>query len=267
MAGGGPQGSARVTEYAIGLAILLLNDFIFKSAFPGFVTGKLSDFAGLFVFAVFVARLCPSHTRAACVASGIFFVAWKSPLSEPLIREWNAFGPYAIDRVVDWSDLVALAVLPFAWLIAKRAPRRWRWQPVLAVASLFAFAATSRDPNSFRVPWYDDLHQIQTPSDVKQSIAALQQCGMRLEWADEFIAAPVSPLIARFGMHYTITSINPPRDIYANVTAERREGMTFLDVNRISAAGVHFAGGPPSPEVQRAVRRDLATRLERCLHK
>ena len=45
--------------YLAALSGLLLNDFVLKSAAPGFVTGKLSDFCGLFAFAVFWSVLLP----------------------------------------------------------------------------------------------------------------------------------------------------------------------------------------------------------------
>jgi hypothetical protein len=39
--------------FLLSLATLLLNDFVFKPSFPGMVTGKLSDLAGLFAFGCF----------------------------------------------------------------------------------------------------------------------------------------------------------------------------------------------------------------------
>ena len=39
--------------FNITLAILLLNDFILKDLYGNWLTGKLSDFAGLFVFSLF----------------------------------------------------------------------------------------------------------------------------------------------------------------------------------------------------------------------
>ena len=36
--------------FIIGLSVLLLNDFYLKAAYGNFVTGKLSDFAGLPIF-------------------------------------------------------------------------------------------------------------------------------------------------------------------------------------------------------------------------
>ena len=39
--------------YISSLILLLLNDILLKQLFPGFITGKLSDFTGLFIFVVF----------------------------------------------------------------------------------------------------------------------------------------------------------------------------------------------------------------------
>jgi hypothetical protein len=54
--------------FIIALAVLLLNDFMLKQVYPGFVTGKLSDFAGIFVFAVFWSSLLP-RGRAIIIGS------------------------------------------------------------------------------------------------------------------------------------------------------------------------------------------------------
>ena len=69
--------------YLVALTILLLNDHVLKALFPGFLTGKLSDFAGVFVLAVFLAAFVPRVP--ACIAAGLLFVWWKSPLSDPFI--------------------------------------------------------------------------------------------------------------------------------------------------------------------------------------
>jgi hypothetical protein len=138
------------------LALLLLNDFVLKSAFPGFVTGKLSDFAGLFVFAVFWMALFPRSRVAVAIGTGVAFVLWKSPAAEPVIATWNGVGMLTIGRVADPTDLVALIVLPIACLYHPRAPgslaRRWMLAPAAAAACVFAFGATSRIRPAIPVP-------------------------------------------------------------------------------------------------------------------
>src|SRR5262249_16307345 len=74
---------------------------------------------------------------------------WKSPASESVIRVWNAIGPFSIGRVVDWTDLLALPVLPLARVYARSAfrvvPARVMRPAMLAVTAL-ALLATSKLP-------------------------------------------------------------------------------------------------------------------------
>lgn len=107
--------------FLAGLAILLLNDAWWKWAFHNTLTGKLSDFAGLLIFPIFLAALFPRQGRWMPLLAGLFFVFWKSPLSSGLIEGWNAFIPWKIQRVVDYSDLWSLAVLPLSqWVVSGR---------------------------------------------------------------------------------------------------------------------------------------------------
>src|SRR6267142_6054175 len=100
--------------FIVALAILLANDLWWKAAFGNWLTGKLSDFAGLFVVVVLATAFRPAHGRAIAVTTAVAFTLWKSPFSQPLIDGWNAIAPYEIARVVDYSDLLALMVLPAA---------------------------------------------------------------------------------------------------------------------------------------------------------
>jgi hypothetical protein len=134
----------------LALLLLLLNDLYLKeiagTGAAAILTGKLSDFAGLFVFAVFWSVLLPRWRAAVHILTAAGFVWWKSPLSQPFVDAFNAGTPMALARTVDWTDLIALVVLPVAYryVTATRyevqLPRlRWAVVPV----TLFAFGATS----------------------------------------------------------------------------------------------------------------------------
>lgn len=136
--------------FLIGLATLLLNDFYLKAEFHNFWTGKISDLAGLFVFPLFWSAFFPKRKFLIFLATAAFFVFWKSPYSQDFINAWNEHGIFRIGRTVDYSDLFALAVLPFAWIYfglseSMRLPDVLRQSATFAVAgfSIFAFAATS----------------------------------------------------------------------------------------------------------------------------
>jgi hypothetical protein len=132
--------------FLLCLCVLLLNDFIFKYAFPNWLTGKLSDFAGLFVFPLFWAIFFPRFKLYIHIFTAILFVLWKSAYSEPLIDYWNGLPLFSISRTIDYTDLIALTVLPFAYSYKPTfhlvAPRRALTCLVLGV-SVFAFTATS----------------------------------------------------------------------------------------------------------------------------
>lgn len=139
--------------FVCSLALLLINDFFLKSLFHNWLTGKLSDFAGLFVFSIFWTAFFPKRKLLIFLLTGIGFVFWKSQFSQGFIDFFNSYAPFAINRVVDFSDLIALSVLPFAWfyvdfkhnrefLLRNKFANR-ATITAMAFISLFAFTATS----------------------------------------------------------------------------------------------------------------------------
>lgn len=134
--------------FFLSLFLLLLNDISLKYEFHNSFTGKLSDFAGLFVFALFWMAIFPSRKRQVAIIIGIIFIWWKSSLSSSFIQSWNEVMPLPIARVVDYWDLTALIMLPLAWLLARSDydPRiRYRriFIPLAGSIALFAFCFTS----------------------------------------------------------------------------------------------------------------------------
>ncbi len=133
--------------YLISLGILLLNDHWWKMAYGNLLTGKLSDIAGLLAFAWFFSCLFPTRSKAIFLATGIGFIWWKSIWATPFILHMQGWG-IPVDRVVDPSDLWALAVLPIGYRIWMGLPTvcfpRPNWA-ILAVGglSLVGFSATS----------------------------------------------------------------------------------------------------------------------------
>ena len=137
--------------FVLALAVLLVNDALLKQAYPGFITGKLSDFAGLAVVALPLFAAFPRHTRTIYLALSGAFLWWKSPLSGAFIAFMNDTQLLRMGRIVDYGDLIALAVLPACAMFAVSQPRgivssvvlrRWILPPVLA-ATLFGVMATS----------------------------------------------------------------------------------------------------------------------------
>ena len=110
------------------LTILLINDLILKSHYPGWLTGKLSDFAGLVVL---VFLLCSLRGRDRVTREYVLLVHILLGLSFALLKVlpidvWLSSLSYRTGIpggiiVKDVSDLLALAVLPVCyWLLSRR---------------------------------------------------------------------------------------------------------------------------------------------------
>lgn len=138
--------------FLIGLVLLLLNDFIFKEIYGNWLTGKLSDFAGLFIFPLFWTAIFPKNKNKIFLLTAVFFIFWKSPYSQSLLDSWNQFMFVDIARVVDYSDLMALIVLPLAYFYfeEKEDMKFLKVNPFFPlVVSSFAFVATSLPPEVY----------------------------------------------------------------------------------------------------------------------
>lgn len=132
--------------FLTALVLLLLNDFFLKSYLHNSITGKLSDFAGLFIFPLFWATLFPRFRSWIYLATVGFFILWKSPMSEMLIKSWNSFGLLPISRAIDYTDFWGLTILPVSYVYGLRGTglALLRAFPALiGLISVFAFVATS----------------------------------------------------------------------------------------------------------------------------
>lgn len=161
------------------LAILLINDFFLKGYFHNFLTGKLSDFAGLLVFALFWTAFFPNRKTLIFSSIIVLFTFWKSPSSDGFIALWNSSAPFAIQRVIDYTDLSAFVVLPLAWAYGEN--RKTLALPkfsndftlaAIALISVFAFTATSQPPpESSRYEQYDESYAVKkSPLEILKKL-------------------------------------------------------------------------------------------------
>jgi len=128
------------------LILLLLNDFYFKGHWHNWLTGKLSDFTGLFVFSVFFIAFIPNKKQLILIFAALFFIFWKSAYSATLINYLNSFHIITIGRVVDYSDYMALLILPVVnYYINHQKENKLKKIPVIlfSMITLFAMTATS----------------------------------------------------------------------------------------------------------------------------
>ncbi|MFD4668555.1 hypothetical protein ACFWNN_02410 [Lentzea sp. NPDC058450] len=140
-------------------AVLLLNDHVFKQAWPGLVTGKLSDVAGLVVappvlgllFGLFRAGQVGAAAATLLTGAGFAWVKLTSTGAEVASAAWSVVnGPSVV--LADAGDLIALPALGLAWwawrlsAVAPPLPDRpaHRLRMVLAMPfAVLAIAATS----------------------------------------------------------------------------------------------------------------------------
>lgn len=135
--------------FLIGLLLLLVNDFYFKYAYPSFVTGKLSDFAGLFVFPYFFSVFMEKQTKIIYISTALFFIYWKLEISQAFIDNINSLFNSSFHRSVDSTDLIALLILPISHRYFKQEftiPKKGNLviHLVIIVISAFSFVATSK---------------------------------------------------------------------------------------------------------------------------
>ncbi len=145
--------------FLIGLLLLLANDLYLKYEFHNWVTGKLSDFVGLFVFPFFLSILFPKRTQLVYLITAIIFIYWSSELSQALIDFSNTKG-IRLNRVIDYSDFIALVVLPFSYFyyhdkVKCKKRTRKLLRIAISISTVFSFIATT-------LPKYYVDHSIDT---------------------------------------------------------------------------------------------------------
>lgn len=137
----------------LALVALVVNDHVLKSAWPGVLTGKLSDVAGLVMapplLAVLIALVVPVLSGRVLAAlavalTGAGFVAVKAlpPAAAAASSAWSIAGGPSLVRA-DATDLLALPALAIAWYAWRRVagrPVRNRAAQVIRAALLIPAA-------------------------------------------------------------------------------------------------------------------------------
>ena len=161
-----PRNSALIFNWIFMpvLTVLTLNDQYLKWTFGNWLTGKISDFAGLLIFPMFLQFLFPRISRVSVIITGVLFVFWKLPVSDSFIGIYNKVAPIPVTRTVDYSDFMALLILPLAWHLLGQIDnyRIGRISPSFATCLIAApaaviFMATS-PPVSYYMQPGGDIH-------------------------------------------------------------------------------------------------------------
>lgn len=154
--------------FLFSVLLLMLNDQLFKSAFHNELTGKLSDFAGLFAFPFLFSVLFPRKKCLIHILAAIGFLLWNSPVSQGMIDVLN--GWYVpISRTIDYTDNIALTSIVFSYFTLKSG-YYFQFPPVLKKTlislSCVAFIATSLPPREMReIVIVDKTYQFDLPRE------------------------------------------------------------------------------------------------------
>lgn len=148
-----PPSRALPTVALVAVAILALNDHWFKHAYPGWLTGKLSDVAGMVFFPLLLRSLAPRRLEASlgskrlllgcCAATAIAFTLAKTTTvgNEAYRFAWGAMqwpfwcvralvggrrlpAIHHVALVKDATDLLALPFVAIAYFAGRRPARR-----------------------------------------------------------------------------------------------------------------------------------------------
>lgn len=142
--------------FVISLCLLLLNDFYLKDTFHNFLTGVISDLFGIITFVLFFSDVFKDSRKTVYIITAIAFTIWKSPFSTPFIDYFSEHF-YSINRMVDYTDLLVLCLLPLIYNYTPTKLLTKKFQVhFLSFIALFAFSATSksRPSISFDPPQY-----------------------------------------------------------------------------------------------------------------
>ena len=123
----------------LALVLLILNDHVFKAAYPGWLTGKLSDAAGLVLapalLAALTGLLAPRLNPRGVALGALLTVAAAFTIiksfaygAQQASAAWSLIYPsqFRVDRT-DLLTLPFLILAWWAWTAARRRPAPARW--------------------------------------------------------------------------------------------------------------------------------------------
>ena len=178
----------------LSIIVLLVNDHWLKAASPSWLTGKLSDFAGIFVFPLvataavdvvlwaawqlgasvdFTLRRWKLALAVASTAIGFAVLKLWPEGSAVLVRAMRLVAPHT--RVaLDATDVTALATLPLTWwygrrVLARGAYGRAAWALRRGAIAPFADAAACGASSDL----VEHLHTALASADTSATDAAL----------------------------------------------------------------------------------------------
>ncbi len=105
--------------FLLAIFLLFLNDHFLKFQFSNFLTGKLSDVCGIIAFPLLLTYIFPKLKEHSIYIAALIFIFWKSEYSQGLIDIYNQISPIETSRVIDYTDILVLVLLPIPYYLIK----------------------------------------------------------------------------------------------------------------------------------------------------
>lgn len=158
--------------FALSILVLLVNDHVLKAAWPGLVTGKLSDVAGVAMIAILLTAVLGRRE----VGFGLTVAGFALLKTVPIAAVWASPVLGGVTRT-DPTDLVALLVLiPVGYWAGSNRPAEietyWSLPAriVMVTAAVFATTATSCSGEGVsRLAVDDGVVYVETSNSVFES--------------------------------------------------------------------------------------------------
>ncbi|MBO9674522.1 MAG: hypothetical protein J7577_13825 [Sphingobacteriaceae bacterium] len=140
--------------FIVCVLILLVNDHYIKFSYTGWLSGKLSDVAGIIILPLIIAYIFPKLGKAAIAVSALLFLFWKSEFSQGMIDFYNQYSFIGTSRVIDYSDLLVFVFLPVPYYIIKHIDQLnsikvKQINPLIVLIPSFAALIATSPPASF----------------------------------------------------------------------------------------------------------------------
>ncbi|SEP22001.1 hypothetical protein [Mucilaginibacter sp. OK283] len=171
--------------FIAAVLLLIVNDWYFKQTFHNDLTGKLSDFAGLFALPFLLSALFPRKIKLVYFFTLLFFIVWKSPLMQPVINALNGAG-VPIHRTIDYTDYIALLILPVSFYQFNK-QAEYHFKPVilnmLVVGCLISFIATTMPPGAYTR--FNNINKVYTFNFSKRELVSRINA-LQLDYVHDF---------------------------------------------------------------------------------
>lgn len=247
--------------FLLGLILLLANDFYLKQQFHNYTTGKLSDFAGLFIFPFFISIFI-DKPKTVYFSTALLFIFWKIEVSQPFIDFLSMATNCNVYRTIDITDLLAISILPFSYSYYLKKNKEISSNNnllhlLIGGISIFAFCATTVPPPR-EVMLDIEMNKTYSLSITKDS---LLKCMQRI--GDP--RTPNSPIDSLYYLHFYISKYDARIMAEANIK-NTEKNYCIIKLKRIINAELSYKekGEQDATQVEKMTSSDFDYYFKNC---